>query len=185
MQFDIEDAKSTAKAIENANKAMVSIGPLEDSPSSQVTTNDALYIIEVAKLANVKHMVIFYESKGIYLGVLDGISSFLTNIFGKSKISLLELIEKFVEMNLSYTIMKVNSINEFASNNDRNLFLKMEGNTNIKDKVISANSALNSMVKRFQKLKWNALLLKFFQTFDILYTNYLILNGKLYQVLSK
>ena len=61
--------------------------------------------------------------------------------------------------------MKVNSIDEFASNNVDNLVLKMKGKTDIKDKVISANLALNSMVKRFQGLKWHALLLKFFQTF--------------------
>ena len=84
VDFDIKHAKSIAKAIGNANKEVVSIGPLEDSPSSQVTTNDSLYIIEYAKLANVKHLVVVYESQGISPSVLDGISSFFMNIFGKS-----------------------------------------------------------------------------------------------------
>ncbi|GLJ41489.1 hypothetical protein SUGI_0858630 [Cryptomeria japonica] len=135
VEFDIKDAESTAKAIGNASKAVVSIGPTENGPSSQVTTSDAFYIIEAAKIANVKHVVVVYESQGVSPNVLDGISSFFTNIFGKSEISLPELIDKIVEMNMSYTILKASSVDEFASNNDNNLVLKTEGKEDIKDKV--------------------------------------------------
>eukprot|EP01018_Ginkgo_biloba_P034170 Gb_02666 [translate_table: standard] len=86
--FDFKDAESIAKSIGNASKAVVAIGPTENGPRSKVTTNDALCVIEAAKLANVRHVVIVYESDGASAndGVLAGISSFFSNLFtGKSE----------------------------------------------------------------------------------------------------
>ncbi|KAH9324880.1 hypothetical protein KI387_005058, partial [Taxus chinensis] len=135
VEFDFKDAESTAKAIGNASKAVVSIGPTEDGPSSEVTTNDASCIIEAAKLANVKHVVIVYECDGTSSNFLDGISSFFTNIFGKSEISLARLVDKAVELDLSYTILKASSVDDFASKNDNNIVLKTEGKAGVNDKV--------------------------------------------------
>lgn len=143
VEFNFEDIESTAKAIGNASKAVVSIGPTEDGPSSKVTTADALNVIEAAKLANVNHIVVVYESDGASSNVLDGISSFFSNLFGKSEISLAELIERIVEMGLSYTILKASSTDDFIS---ENLVLKAEGSADVNNKVINANSALHSMV---------------------------------------
>ena len=70
MEFSFEDIESTAKAIGNASKAMVSIGPTEDGPSSKVTTTDALNVIEAAKLANVNHIVVFTN-------LMEGLQMFL------------------------------------------------------------------------------------------------------------
>ena len=126
VEFNSEDIESTAKAIGNASKAVVSIGPTEDGPSSKVTTTDALNVIEAARLANVNHVVVVYESDGESSNILDGISSFFGNLFRKSEISLAELIDRIVEMGLSYKILKASSIDDFISEKDYNLVLKAE-----------------------------------------------------------
>ncbi|KAJ0084521.1 hypothetical protein Patl1_31280 [Pistacia atlantica] len=57
-----QDAESIAKAIGNASKVVVTIGPAENGATTEVSASDALQVIEAAQLAGVGHVAIIYDS---------------------------------------------------------------------------------------------------------------------------
>ncbi|KAE8711440.1 tropinone reductase-like protein [Hibiscus syriacus] len=57
----LEDAESITKAIGNASKVVVTIGPGENGPTSAVSATDAVQVIQAAKLAGVGHVAIVYD----------------------------------------------------------------------------------------------------------------------------
>ncbi|KAE8666711.1 Splicing factor PWI domain-containing protein, putative isoform 1 [Hibiscus syriacus] len=62
VESSFQDAESIAKAIGNARKVVVTIGPGENGPSSEVSTADALQVIQAAQLAGVDHVAIVYDA---------------------------------------------------------------------------------------------------------------------------
>ncbi|KAL0435011.1 UNVERIFIED_CONTAM: protein PLASTID TRANSCRIPTIONALLY ACTIVE 16, chloroplastic [Sesamum radiatum] len=136
-----EDAESIAKAIGNASKVVVTIGPAENGPSAEVTTSDALQVIEAAQLANVGHVAIVYDGSSAIsstYNVLDGISSFFNNLFSRSQpLTIAEFLQKVVETDVSYTLIKTSLTEDFSPESSYNLVVTAEGNAGANDyKVI-------------------------------------------------
>ncbi|GFP91198.1 protein tic 62 chloroplastic [Phtheirospermum japonicum] len=126
-----DDAESIAKAIGNASKVVVTIGPAEDGPNGQVTTSDALQVIQAAELAKVGHVAIIYDaSSGVAstYNVLDGISTFFNNLFARSQpLTVAEFLQELVKTtNVSYTLIKAKLTDDFALESSYNLVVSPE-----------------------------------------------------------
>lgn len=115
MEFDYKSVESIAKAIGPASQVVVTIGPTEDGPKSEVSFEDASNVVEAAKLANISKLVVVYEPAGSTLGSGDvsiekslaGIASFFTGLFNKPEVVLLsELLDSMVDSDMSYTLIK-------------------------------------------------------------------------------
>lgn len=121
VESTFQDPESIAKAIGNASKVVVTVGPLENGPTSPVTTTDALQVIQAAQLAGVGHVAVVYDSSSSSLinstyNVLDGITSFFSNIFSRSQpLSLTEFLQKVVETDVSFTLLKATLTEEYSS----------------------------------------------------------------------
>ncbi|OVA09473.1 hypothetical protein BVC80_7763g6 [Macleaya cordata] len=80
-----DDAESIAKAIGNASKVVVTVGPAENGPTSEVTLEDPLQVLQASQLAGVDHVAIIYDGTSgaskTMSNVLYGISSFFNNLF--------------------------------------------------------------------------------------------------------
>ncbi|KAK6118606.1 hypothetical protein DH2020_047648 [Rehmannia glutinosa] len=114
-----DDAESIAKAIGNASKVVVTIGPAENGPTAQVTTSDALQVIEAAQLAKVGHVAIIYdESSGVA-------STYNTDI--------------------SYTLIKAKLTEDFSPESSYNLVVSAEGSAGANDYKV-AKSQIASLV---------------------------------------
>ncbi|KAJ0979544.1 hypothetical protein J5N97_015018 [Dioscorea zingiberensis] len=128
-------AESIAKAIGPAAKVVVTIGPAENGPSGVVTTNDALEVIRAAQLGKVGHVAVVYDSLSAVSGastgnVLDGITSFFSNIFsGSQTLTLGEFLAKLVETDVSYTLIKANLIDDFSTESSYGLVVSNEGSS--------------------------------------------------------
>ncbi|KAL3621872.1 hypothetical protein CASFOL_034068 [Castilleja foliolosa] len=127
-----DDAESIAKAIGNASKVVVTIGPAEDGPNGQVTTSDALQVIQAAQLAKVGHVAIIYDaSSGVAstYNVLDGISTFFNNLFSRSQpLTVAEFLQELVKTTeVSYTLIKTKLTDDFALESSYNLVVSPEG----------------------------------------------------------
>lgn len=122
-------AESIAKAIGNASKVVVTIGPAENGPNTAVTASDALQVIQGAELAGVRHVAIIYDESTVSTNnVLDGISSFFNNLFSRSQpLSLIELLQKVVETDIGYTVIKVNLTEDFSPESSYNVVVSAEG----------------------------------------------------------
>ncbi|KAL0389091.1 UNVERIFIED_CONTAM: protein PLASTID TRANSCRIPTIONALLY ACTIVE 16, chloroplastic [Sesamum calycinum] len=144
-----EDAESIAKAIGNASKVVVTIGPAENGPSAEVTTSDALQVIEAAQLANVGHVAIVYDGSSAIsstYNVLDGISSFFNNLFSRSQpLTIAEFLQKVVETDVSYTLIKTSLTEDFSPESSYNLVVAAEGNAGANDYKV-AKSQIASLV---------------------------------------
>ncbi|KAJ8636663.1 hypothetical protein MRB53_010930 [Persea americana] len=121
VESTFQDAESIAKAIGNASKVVVTIGPFENGPTSPVTTSDALQVIQAAQLAGVGHVAVVYDSSSSFLinstyNVLDGITSFFSNLLSRSQpLSLTEFLQKVVETDVSFTLLKATLTEEYSS----------------------------------------------------------------------
>lgn len=126
-----DDAESIAKAIGNASKVVVTIGSEENGLSAEVTTSDALQVIEAAQLAKVGHVAIVYDDATAVsstYNVLDGITSFFNNLFAKSQpLTVTEFLQSVVKTDVSYTLIKTKLTEDFSPESAYNLVVSAEG----------------------------------------------------------
>ncbi|XP_019178508.1 PREDICTED: protein plastid transcriptionally active 16, chloroplastic [Ipomoea nil] len=136
VQSTFQDAESIAKAIGNASKVVVTIGPFENGPTEEVTASDALQVIQAAELAGVGHVAIVYDgsaSSSTY-NVLDGITSFFNTLFSRSQpLTLQEFLQKIIETDISYTLIKTSLTDDFAPESSYNVVVSAEGTTDAND----------------------------------------------------
>ncbi|KAI4383864.1 hypothetical protein MLD38_009659 [Melastoma candidum] len=127
-----QDVESIAKAIGNSSKVAVTISPAELGPSDEVTPSNALLVVQAAKLAGVNHVVVVYD-RNPSLGsstynVLDGISTFFSNLFSRTQeMSLPEFIKGLVEADVSYTVIKASLTDDYAAESSYNVVVSAEG----------------------------------------------------------
>ncbi|GLT55367.1 hypothetical protein SLA2020_284970 [Shorea laevis] len=130
VESTFQGAESIAKAIGNASKVVVTIGPAENGPTSEVSTSDALQVIKAAQLAGVGHVAIIYDGNAAgasTYNVLDGISTFFNNIFSRSQpLSVPEFLQKVVETDVSYTFIKTNLTEDFSPESSYNVVVSAE-----------------------------------------------------------
>ncbi|XP_007016331.2 PREDICTED: protein plastid transcriptionally active 16, chloroplastic [Theobroma cacao] len=131
VESTFEDAESIAKAIGNASKVVVTIGRGENGPTSEVSTADALQVIEAAQLAGVGHVAIVYDGNqagASTYNVLDGITSFFSNLFSQSQpLSLPEFLQKLIQTDVSYTLLKTTLIEDYSAESPYNIVVSAEG----------------------------------------------------------
>ncbi|XP_058109520.1 protein PLASTID TRANSCRIPTIONALLY ACTIVE 16, chloroplastic [Magnolia sinica] len=150
VQSAFQDPESIAKAIGNASKVVITIGPFENGPTSEVTTSDALQVIQGAQLAGVGHVAVIYNANSTSMGstynVLDGITSFFNNFFSRSQsLTLTEFLAKVVETDVSYTLIKASLTEEYSTEYSNNVVLKAEGATTDNEYKVS-KSQIASLV---------------------------------------
>lgn len=140
VQSSFDDADSIAKAIGNASKVIVTIGPTENGPTTEVSTTDALQVIQAAQLAGVGHVAVIYDDNiGTSTNnVLDGISSFFNNLFSRSQpLSIQEFLQQVVETDVKYTLIKTSLTDDFAPESSYNLVVSGEESTRSNDYKVS------------------------------------------------
>ncbi|CAM6123065.1 unnamed protein product [Calypogeia fissa] len=141
VEFDFKNVSSIAKALGNAGKVVVTVGPTEDGPLGKVTRDDALRVLEAATLSKSAHFVLVSEP-GIGVsadnGPLAGLAALLGSLFSKaSEVSESDLIDKIVETGLPYTFIKAGStdgIDDYAPEGG-NLVVEAEGASDPSAKV--------------------------------------------------
>ncbi|XP_030464461.1 protein PLASTID TRANSCRIPTIONALLY ACTIVE 16, chloroplastic [Syzygium oleosum] len=117
VESTFQDAESIAKAIGNASKVVVTIGPAEYGPTTEVTTVDALQVVQAAKLAGVGHVAIVYDGNTATstYNVLDGISSFFNSFFSRSQpLTMPEFLQKLAEVDVSFTLIKTSLTEDYS-----------------------------------------------------------------------
>lgn len=145
VESTFQDAESIAKAIGNAAKVVVTIGPAENGPTTAVTASDALQVIQGAELAGVGHVAIIYDGSTVSTNnVLDGISSFFSNLFSRSQpLTMIEFLQKVVETDISYTLIKTNLTKDFSPECSYNVIVSAEESASANDyKVAKSQIAL-------------------------------------------
>ncbi|KAK9057591.1 hypothetical protein SSX86_022427 [Deinandra increscens subsp. villosa] len=151
VESSFQDPESIAKAIGNATKAVVTIGPCENGPTAEVTTSEALQLIQGAQLAGVSHVAIIYDTSPSSFtstnNVLDGISLFFNNLFSKSQpLTLKEFIEGLIATDLKYTLIKTKlGDDDSGSENSYNFVVTAEGITEENDYKVT-KSQIASLV---------------------------------------
>lgn len=137
VESTFEDAKSIAKAIGNATKVVVTIGPAENGPTTEVSTSDAVQVIQAAQLAGVSHVAIICDANSTSTStynVLDGISSFFNNLFSwYQPLTLLEFLQTLIETDVNYTLIKTNLAEDFSPESSYNVVLSPEGSVGTND----------------------------------------------------
>ncbi|KAJ8452629.1 hypothetical protein Cgig2_004965 [Carnegiea gigantea] len=136
-----EDAESIAKAIGNASKVVVTIGPTENGPADKVTTSDALQVVEAAQLAGVGHVAVIYDeaaSTASPTSVLNGISTFFNNLFSRSQpLTIAEFLEKVIQTDVKYTFIRSTLTDDFSPESDYNVVVAAEGSASKTDYKVS------------------------------------------------
>lgn len=132
VQSSFDDADSIAKAIGNASKVVVTIGPTENGPTAEVSTSDALQVIQAAQLAGVGHVAVIYDENSTgnssTYNVLDGISSFFNNLFSRSQpLTVQEFLQKVIETDVKYTFIKTSLTDDFTPESSYNVVVLGEG----------------------------------------------------------
>ncbi|KAK1428700.1 hypothetical protein QVD17_17539 [Tagetes erecta] len=150
VESSFQDPEAIAKAIGNATKAVVTIGPYENGPTTEVTTSEALQLIQGAQLAGVSHVTIIYDTSPSSFtrtnNVLDGFSLFFNNLFSKSQpLTLNEFIDGLIATDLKYTLIKTKLADDSASDNSYNFVVTAEGITEENDNKV-AKSQIASLV---------------------------------------
>lgn len=137
VESNFDSAESIAKAIGNAGKVVVTIGPTEDGPTSEVSTSDALQVIQAAQLAGVGHVAIIYDGNttaASTYNVLDGISSFFNNLFSRNQpLTVPEFLQKVIETDVSYTFMKTSLTEDFSPESSYNVVVSAEASVDAND----------------------------------------------------
>ncbi|TXG74148.1 hypothetical protein EZV62_002727 [Acer yangbiense] len=149
VESSFQDAESIAKAIGNASKVVVTIGPTENGPTAEVSTSDALQVIEAAQLAGVAHVAIIYDGnitgQSTY-NVLDGLSSFFNNLFSRSQpLSVPELLQEVIKTDVRYTFIKTSLTEDFSPESSYNVVVSAEGSAGENDYKV-ATSQIASLV---------------------------------------
>ncbi|KAH7839044.1 hypothetical protein Vadar_034214 [Vaccinium darrowii] len=149
VESTFQNAESIAKAIGNASKVVVTIGPAENGPTSEVTTSDAAQVIQAAQLAGVGHVAIIYDGTSTTTStynVLDGISFFFNNLFSRSQpLTVPEFLQKVVEAGVSYTLIKTRLTEDFSPESSYNVVVSAEGSVDANDYKV-AQSQIASLV---------------------------------------
>ncbi|GAB4860109.1 hypothetical protein Ancab_011587 [Ancistrocladus abbreviatus] len=144
-----EDAESIAKAIGNASKVVVTIGPTENGATAEVTTLDAIRVVEAAELAGVSHVAIICDESGVSgstYNVLDGISSFFNNLFSKTQpLTVPEFLQKVIETDVRYTFIKTRLADDFLPESSYNVVVASEGSAGATDYKVT-KSRMASLV---------------------------------------
>lgn len=149
VESPFQDAESIAKAIGNATKVVVTIGATENGPDTPVSTSDALVLVQAAELAGVSHVTIVYDGSigGSTYNVLDGITSFFSNLFAQSQpLSISELIEKVAQTDVAYTLIKTSLTEDFSPEKSYNVVVSAEGSN-------SGSGSSSSEAYKVPKLK--------------------------------
>lgn len=133
VESTFQDPEAIAKAIGNASKAVVTIGPFENGPTTEVTTSEALEFIQAAQLAGVSHVAIIYDTAPESTStnnVLDGISSFFNNLFTKSQpLTLKEFLDGLIATDVKYTLIKTKLTDDYSLESSYNVVVNAEGIT--------------------------------------------------------
>ncbi|XP_057750483.1 protein PLASTID TRANSCRIPTIONALLY ACTIVE 16, chloroplastic [Arachis stenosperma] len=150
VQSSFDDADSIAKAIGNASKVVVTIGPTENGPTAEVSTADALQVVQAAQLAGVGHVAVIYDDNNATTtstyNVLDGITSFFNNIFSKNQpLSIQEFLQKVIETDVKYTFIKTSLTDDFSPEGSYNVVVLGEGSASASDYKV-AKSKIASLV---------------------------------------
>ncbi|KAF8116604.1 hypothetical protein N665_0016s0034 [Sinapis alba] len=149
VESPFQDAQSIAKAIGNATKVVVTVGATENGPDTPVSTSDALVVVQAAELAGVSHMTIVYDGSisGSTYNVLDGITSFFSNLFAQSQpLTISELIEKVAQTDVAYTLIKTSLTEDFSPEKSYNVVVSAEGSN-------SGSGSSSSEAYKVPKLK--------------------------------
>lgn len=137
VESNFDSAESIAKAIGNAGKVVVTIGPTEDGPTSEVSTSDAFQVIQAAQLAGVGHVAIIYDGNttaASTYNVLDGISSFFNNLFSRNQpLTVPEFLQKVIETDVSYTFIKTSLTEDFSPESSYNVVVSAEASVDAND----------------------------------------------------
>lgn len=138
VESTFEDPEAIAKAIGNATKAVVTIGPFENGPTAEVTTSEALQFIQAAQLAGVSHVAIIYDTAPQAFSstnnVLDGLSTFFNNLFTKSQpLTLKEFLDGLIATDVNYTLIKTKLTEDYGSESSYNVVVNAEGITTEND----------------------------------------------------
>lgn len=133
-----DNAEAIAKAIGNASKVVVTIGPTEDGPTEEVTTSEALQVVEAAQLAGVSHVAIIYDDQSASVAstnnVLDGFSMFFNNLFSRSQpLTVDEFLEKIIQMDVKYTFIRTALTDDFSPESSYNVVVAAEGSAGAND----------------------------------------------------
>lgn len=135
VESNFDNAESIARAIGNASKVVVTIGPSGNGPTTEVTPSDALQVIQAAQLARVAHMVIIYDgstSTSSY-NVLDGISTFFNNLLSRP-LTMAEFLKSVVETtDVRYTLIKTKLTEDYAPESSYKIVVSAEGNAGAYD----------------------------------------------------
>ncbi|CAN1150567.1 Protein PLASTID TRANSCRIPTIONALLY ACTIVE 16, chloroplastic [Linum perenne] len=148
VESTFSSAESIAKAIGNASKVVVTIGPYENGPKSEVSTLDAWEVVKAAQLAGVGHVAIVYDSGSATGGastnnVLDGFKMFFNNLFSQSQLlSVPEFLQKVIETDVSYTFINTSLAEDYSPESSYNVVVSTEGSSGPDDyKVAKAKIA--------------------------------------------
>ncbi|KAJ1422035.1 hypothetical protein SESBI_13364 [Sesbania bispinosa] len=149
VQSSFDDADSIAKAIGNASKVVVTIGPTENGPTAEVSALDALQVVQAAQLAGVGHVAVIYDENkagSSTYNVLDGFSSFFNNLFSRSQpLSIQEFLQKVIETDVKYTFIKTSLTDDFSPESSYNVIVLGEGSTGSNDYKVT-KSKIASLV---------------------------------------
>ncbi|RZC93611.1 hypothetical protein C5167_007652 [Papaver somniferum] len=125
------DSESIAKAMGNATKVVVTVGPSENGPSAEVTLEDALLVVRASQLAGANHVAIIYDGTtggASSNNVLNGISSFFNNFFSRAQsLNMTEFVEELVDTNVNYTLIKTKLTEDYSLENSYNVVISNEG----------------------------------------------------------
>lgn len=138
MESSFDNADSIAKAIGNASKVVVTIGATENGPTAEVSTSDALQVVQAAQLAGVGHVAVIYDENNSgttsTYNVLDGISSFFNNLFSRSQpLTIQEFLQKVIETDVKYTFIKTSLVDDFSPESSYNVVVVGEENAGSND----------------------------------------------------
>lgn len=150
VESTFNDAELIAKAIGNASKVVVTIGPTENGPTAKVTTSDALQVIQAAQLAGVGHVAIIYDGTMTgalpYNNVLNGISTFFSNLFSRSQpMTVADFLQKVIETDVGYTFIRTSLTEDFSPESSYNVVVSAEGTVGANDYKV-ATSQIASLV---------------------------------------
>ncbi|XP_019413095.1 PREDICTED: protein plastid transcriptionally active 16, chloroplastic [Lupinus angustifolius] len=149
VQSSFDDADSIAKAIGNASKVVVTIGPTENGPAAEVSTSDALQVVQAAQLAGVGHVAVIYDDStapSSTYNVMDGFTSFFNNLFSKSKpLTIKEFLQSVIETDIAYTFIRTSLTDDFSPESSYNVVVLAEGSAGEKDYKV-AKSKIASLV---------------------------------------
>ncbi|KAI3897745.1 hypothetical protein MKW92_043872 [Papaver armeniacum] len=110
---------------------VVTVGPSENGPTSEVTLEDALLVVRASQLAGANHVAIIYDgtSGGASSNnVLNGISTFFNNFFSRAQsLTMAEFVEELVDTNVNYTLIKTNLTEDYSLENSYNVVISNEG----------------------------------------------------------